>query len=220
MMNPCYIICYDLETSGLDCEKDEIVQIAAIIIDPQTLQIVEDSLFNSLVRPVSIFSGTDEEIEKNWWDHQGAWDVNKKTMEQLKKAPLPEHVWKKFVAYVKKYTCGGVKGKPILAGHNIVGFDNKWLEVLAERYKTPNLFNKTIILDTMYFGFLNFYGLPEPADYKLDSWRKFFGVSLDGAHDASNDATICSKILIKFLALNRRFAPKVSFKDCFIKNPI
>jgi DNA polymerase III epsilon subunit-like protein len=170
------------------------------------------------MKPVKIFSGTETEIQAKWNRCSGAWDVNKKTRKELEKAPLPEHVWKAFVAHVKKYHVGGWTGKPIPAGHNIQGFDLAWIDELSKRYKTPAMFGTRTILDTLNFCYIWFEGLPEkdrPEDYKMDTLRRYFGISSDGAHDAANDTEICAKILIRFLKLSRTMAPKVKFKGSF-----
>ena len=43
------IVCFDLETTGLDKTKDFIIQIAAIKIDPETQKIVDK--LNEYVKP-------------------------------------------------------------------------------------------------------------------------------------------------------------------------
>src|SRR3982751_2604479 len=101
MISSNYICCWDLETSGLSWENDESVQVACIMIDPYKLEVIKGSEFNSLMKPVNIFTGTDDEINEKWDRSKKAWDTNKKTKEQLKDAPLPEHVWKAFANHLK-----------------------------------------------------------------------------------------------------------------------
>jgi DNA polymerase III epsilon subunit-like protein len=212
-----YIIVWDLETDSLNHKTGHVVQIASLCIDPYLLEIIPESKFESLVKPVGIFTGTEAEIQSKWNACSGAWEVNKKTRKELEKAPLPEHVWKAFAAHVKKYHAGGWAGKPIPAGHNIQGFDLLWADVLSERYKTGQLFNTRTILDTLNFCYIWFEGLPEkdrPPDYKMDTLRKYFGINEIG-HDAYVDVKTCAQILIRFLKLSRNFAPKVHFKNSF-----
>src|SRR4051794_7364590 len=117
------IICFDFETSGFSPEDDEPVQIAAVAIDPEKLEIIPGSEFNSLMKPVNILSGSESEIRSKWNKSAKAWEANKKTRKELENAPLPEHVWKAFADYVKGYNVAGWGGKPLASGQNIQGFD-------------------------------------------------------------------------------------------------
>jgi DNA polymerase III epsilon subunit-like protein len=221
MINNNYIIVADTETSGLDWTTDELVQLSCLTIDPYKLEIIPNSIFDSLVKPINLLSGTEEEIQAKWQKSWKAFDVNKKTREELEKAPLPEHIFKAFSNHVKKYHTGGWNGKPILAGHNIQGFDLYWIEEYAKRYKLADkqgkqqLFNSRTILDTLNICFLWFENLPEPEALSLDVLRKYFGINTEGSHNSLKDIQDTAEILIKFLKLHRRFASKVTFKDSF-----
>jgi DNA polymerase III epsilon subunit-like protein len=219
-MNNNFIVCFDLESSGVLVEENEIVQIAALAIDPHSLEIIPESKFESLMKPTVIFSGSKNEIKSKWDKCWKAWDVNKKTMEELEKAPLPEHVWKAFSDYVKKYNIGGYAGRPIPAGHNIQGFDLLWVDSLCRRYKMADkqgkqqLFNTRTILDTLNLTFLWFENNTELNDYKMDTLREYFGIHEEG-HDALVDVKTTAEILIRFMKLHRHYAPKVKFKGAF-----
>jgi DNA polymerase III epsilon subunit-like protein len=222
MINGNYIVVFDFEVSGIDPFVDEPVQIASVTIDPYKLEIVKDSEFESLMKPIKIFTGTPDEVDDNWIKHQGAWDVNKKTKEELRNAPLPDHVWKAFVNHVKKYNTRGWGGKPIPSGHNIQGYDLHIVDRLCREYKVAvdkngkqQLFNTRTILDTLNVLFLWFENQPEPTDYKMDTFRKYFGMSSENSHDAGQDVRDSAEILIRFLKLHRHFAPKVRFKGSF-----
>lgn len=227
MINTNYICCWDLETSSLSEVNGEVVQIAAIMIDPHTLDFVENSLFNSLVKPVNILSGTEAQIQEKWQASWRAWEVNKKTRKELEKAPLPGHVWKAFADYVKKYNVGGYTGKPIQTGHNIQDFDIKWLmeagkthKFLVDKQGRQNLFHSGIMLDTrnvfwMWFDHVN----DTPDSLSMDVIRPYMGISNDGFHDAKADIMITGEFLIRFLKLHRHFGPKVKFKGSFTSEP-
>ncbi len=59
------IVVFDLETSGLSPINDEVVQIAAVAIEPHTLEIIAGSQFESLIKPIKIFSGTEDDIRSH-----------------------------------------------------------------------------------------------------------------------------------------------------------
>jgi DNA polymerase III epsilon subunit-like protein len=221
VINSNYILVVDLETTGLSWLKDEPVQIASLAIDPYKLEIIEGSEFNSLMKPVNILSGSEQEISEKWNKCWKAWEVNKKTRSELEKAPLPQHVWKEFANYVKKYNTGGKSGKPIVAGHNIQNFDLFWIRELCKKYKMidingeQNLFNTRTILDTLNILFLWFENLVEPENLSMNTLRPYFGIDDANAHDALGDCRDTANILIRFLKLHRRCAPKAKFKGAF-----
>lgn len=219
------IIVFDFETSGFSEINDEPVQIAAVALDPRTLEIIPESEFNSLMKPVNILSGTEAEIRTKWNKCSGAWDINKKTRKELESAPLPEHVWKAFVDHVKKYNVAGYGGKPIPSGHNIQGFDLLWVDALCQRYKVAvdksgrqTFLNTRTVLDTLNLAFLWFESNPEPENLKMDTLRKWFGINEVG-HDALVDVKTSAMILQSFMKLHRNYAPKVKFKNAFAPKP-
>lgn len=226
MINSNYIIVFDFETSGLSPEDDEPVQIASVTIDPHNLEIIPESEFNSLMKPVKILSGSESEIKAKWNKSWKAWETNKKTRKQLEKAPLPEHVWGAFAKHVKKYNQPGWAGKPIPAGQNIQGFDLLWVDTLCRRYSNlklvdkngrQNIFNTRTVLDTLNLCFLWFENLSEPENLSMDTLRPFFGISEEGSHDALKDCKDCAQLLISFLKIHRYYAPKVKFKHAFLQ---
>ncbi len=220
MINKNNICVFDFETSGLSPTSDEAVQLAALMIDPYTLEVIPGSEFQSLIKPINIFAGSKEEINIKWNKSSGAWEKNKKTQEELQDAPLPQHVWKAFASYVKKYNTAGYNGKPIPAGHNIQGFDLYWVDELSRRHGTAdkegkqNIFNKRTVLDTLNLCFLWFENSVEPGDLQMDTLRKYFGINEIG-HDAWVDVKTTSEILIRFMKLHRHFSNKVKFKNSF-----
>jgi DNA polymerase III alpha subunit (gram-positive type) len=217
MLNTNNIFVFDFETTGLSTMKDDPIQVAGVAIDPRSLEFIPGSEFNSLMRPVGVMTGDNNQIEANWRSAQQALNINGKKRAELEKAPLPEHVWKAFAAHVRKYDGGGRASKPIPAGHNIQGFDLLFYDRLNKQYKVPDFFNTRTVLDTLNLCFLWFENLPEPENFKMDTLREYLGMSKSGAHDALVDTKQTGDLLIRFLKVHRFFAPKVMFKGALAK---
>jgi DNA polymerase III epsilon subunit-like protein len=214
-----YICVFDFETSSSRKSDTEIVQIAAVILDPATLQRIEGAEFESLMRPSS-----PEALDP------GAVQVHKKTWEILQHAPHPEEVWNQFATWLGHYYCGNRSefNAPIAAGHNILGFDLP----IAHRYchlygptKTekngeviPRLFQGRLHYDTMQMLNIWWEGMPDSNRLSLDFLRKYFDmpVAIDrDAHDALRDVYDTAAIVAKLLKLHRRVAPTVIWEGCF-----
>ena len=73
----------DIEATGINVTKHEIIQLAAVLLDKKTLK--EKKSFNMFIKPKK-WSGREQE----------AMDVNNISWEQLKKAPSLKTVLKKF----------------------------------------------------------------------------------------------------------------------------
>jgi len=52
---------------------------------------------------------------------------------------------------------------------------------------------------------------PQIKSVSMDAIRDWMGISKENAHDALQDVKDTALVLIKFLKLYRRFAPKVQF---------
>jgi DNA polymerase III epsilon subunit-like protein len=223
VINNCNICCLDTETTGVDTRVDEVVQIGCVMVDPRSLTIIPNSEFNSLLRPVDIMSGTPSEIEVKWQRARGAFAINKLKRADLEKAPLPEHVFKAFAAHVARYNSGGTgpTARPIASGHNILSFDLPLIQRYCDKYKLlgadgkPKIFNSRTVLDTLHICFLWFENMSEPERLSMDLLREYFGISKDGAHTAIGDVKISAELLIRFMKVHRRYAPKVGFKGSF-----
>ena len=243
---------FDLETTGLSWQNDEAIQIACIVLDARSLEIIPGSEFESLVRPVGIMNFTEsdkrrlmlsnkipeaeqeavvfteeemqEVINEKWMRAAPALNVNKKKREVLEQAALPQHVWKNFTDHVAKYNHNKKNSawdRPIAAGHNIQGFDMLFIEEACKKYGPVGkdgrqaIFNQRTILDTLNLTFMWFENTSEPQKLSLDVLRDYFGISLDGGHDALVDVKTTADILVRFLKMHRRYAAKQKFKGAF-----
>lgn len=217
------IIVFDFETSNINPDLCEIVQVAGVAVNPVTLEIFPGSEFNSLMCPLDWDNFDDCTIA-----------VHKKTREELLKAPHPNEVWRAFTSWTRQFTMGGSNSKfsvPIAAGHNILGFDLP----IARRYclnygpkreedswggkrVDQGLFSPLTTYDTLQQARYWLWDRPELGKFSLNTLRDYFGMpkeSIENAHDALQDVKDTAVILKKFLNITRTCAPWIIWKDCF-----
>jgi DNA polymerase III epsilon subunit-like protein len=213
-MNNCNIICFDFETGGLDTTKCSPIQVAAIVINPRTLEPIPNATFNSMMCPQ-----TQEEFDDI---EDGALFVNKKTREQIKAAPLENLVWQNFTEFVLRYK--NAAGFPIPAGQNILGFDLPISDRLCKKYgpwdKRRNqqaLWNNRDAIDLLKYTFAWFENSNELDNFRMDTLRQYFGLSLEGAHDAYQDVKDTWALISRFLKLHRNLAKRITFKGACLK---
>lgn len=212
MLNNRIYIVADFETGGLKSGWHEPIELAAVAIDPYKLEVIKDSEFCSLMRPLY-----PERLEPK------ALEVNKRTKEELlaDTVPHPKSVWTDFCQYAKNYNPKNNKwGAPILVGHNIP-FDFGFMNVLAKEYKLGydetsdqcNLFweNK----DTKDLMFLFFEGTDEMPNLKLDTIRDYMGYSKENAHSALPDVIFTAEIWIRYLKFMRKITSSGRFRNAF-----
>lgn len=220
MLNFNTIIMYDFETGSRAATRAQPVQIAAVAIEPRTLEIIPNSEFESLIQPIF---DKEEQKAKGLDDiEQQALDVNGKTIEQLKTAPSLKTVWQNFIKYADNYNVkGGKWNAPILVGFNNHGFDNIILNRIAkeygpydEDYGKCSVFHPQFALDLFPWVWTWFESYPEIGNsLSMDNLRKFFGMSTDGAHDALVDVKDQADIFIRFLKLQRSMCKRVCWNQ-------
>lgn len=205
-MNDKHIIVFDFETSALDKTTNELTQVAAVVIHPRRLEIVDK--FNSEVRPLE-----PDKIEEK------ALEITRKTREQLALAPHPEEVWSSFKSFCDRYNPSKKPfTAPIAAGYNIIGYDMPILQRYATKYKTvdpktgtQNLFSSFVTYDLMLMAFWwneNFNDIP---NIKLTTIAEWLGMDASNAHDAMADVTMTAEIIIRFMKMYRYLYPKVQW---------
>ena len=136
-----YVI-FDLETTGISCNNDEVVEISAIkVVDGE---IIDE--FTSLVNPgmpIPFYAS----------------EVNGITDDMIKNSPRFEEVFADFIEFV---------GDFVLVGHNIHTFDMKFLYRDAERFWEKMLNNDyidTLQIARAYLPQLNHHRLTDLAEY-------------------------------------------------------
>lgn len=210
------IVVFDFETDGKDPYTCNPVQLAAIIINPRTLEVIEGSEFKIDIRPDGIDKTeywTVDRVDTAKW-HASNYEVPLEDIQKKWLESTPESTaWDLFLKYLENYAVG--YKSPISAGMNIRDFDLIIIKRLEEKYKSKPLFSKRDKIDILDFCFSWFENLVEPNSYSLDNLRKFFGIDTKGSHDAIKDVQDEAKIIIKFLNLHRSISHKVKFKGSF-----
>lgn len=133
------IICYDWETAGANPHTCQPIQIAAVAIDGRTLKLKDNGKFESMISIIP-----DDKVEDYGLDpvEQKALDVNKKTLEEIQKAPSLKTVWAQFCEWVNGFNYKGDRwSAPIRSGYNIMGFD----DIICDRIMRGHL-NKRLVL--------------------------------------------------------------------------
>ncbi len=229
-MNNNKICVFDLETDGTNPNICNPVQIASLIIDPRTLQIVEHSEFVSDIRPQEYFDNPmycGDHKDTIDWHAKNYQTTSEKIVDKWRNAPPEKDVWDNFKTYLLKYhKGGGRKSKwtaPIAAGHNILRFDMPIMERLGVKHKDVDkggdltLFSPRDKIDSMLLCFNWFENISEVSSYSLDFLRGYFGYPTGGAHDALEDVRFTAEMICRFMRLTRNTSSRVVFKGALAK---
>lgn len=227
------ICVFDFETDGSDPTVCSPVQLSALIVDTQRLEIVKNSEFNTFIKPERIENSKDIIDSSIYGDsdilewHGKVKGVDKETIfKSWINYPEQRHSWQQFVSYLDNYHVKN-KGKksqfsaPIACGYNIIRFDMKIVNRLSQKYGNTNKENNTDIfhprdqIDLMNIVWLWFENLADIKSLSLDNIRDYLGISKENAHDAIKDVKDCAEILIRFLRLHRKLSSKIKFKNSF-----
>jgi len=227
MINYNKICVFDFETDGSDPSECSPVQLAALMVDPIKLDIINNSEFNVTFKPEAIEKDANYEYTTDVVDfHAKVQGCSKADiMNRWRNNPLQEHSWKMFVDYLNKYHTRSSKksqfSAPIAAGYNIYRFDMPIIDRISLKYGNVNkegknnIFFPRDVIDIINLIFYWFEQNGELKSYSLDSVRDYFGISKDGAHDAIKDIRDSAEIMIRFMKLHRRLANNIKFKDSF-----
>lgn len=227
------ICVFDFETDGSDPSVCSPVQLSAVIVDAQRLEIIKDSEFNTFLKPerienskanldISIYSDSDI---LEW--HGKIKGIDKtEIFDAWIKYPEQKHSWQQFVSYLDNYHLKNRKSKsqfsaPIACGYNIIRFDMKIINRLSQKYGNTNKENNTNLfhprdqVDLMNIAWLWFENLSDIKSLSLDNLREYLGIDKTNAHDAIKDVKDCAEILIRFLRLHRNLSSKIKFRNSF-----
>jgi DNA polymerase III epsilon subunit-like protein len=229
------ICVFDFETDGSDPKVCSPVQLSAVMVDSQRLEIIKDSEFNVFLKPDRIAESKKPDIslysDSDILDWHGK--IKNQTREQIfdswLKYPDQKHSWQQFTNYLDNYHAHRSRGNtqfsaPIACGYNIVRFDLKIMQRLAEKYgnlnkeKNINIFHPRDQIDLMAVTLLWFEGISEIKSLALDNLRDYLGMDKTNAHDAFKDVTDCANMLIRFMRLHRKLSNKIKFKGSFAES--
>lgn len=230
MINYNKICVFDFETDGSNPQSCSPVQIAAVMIDPLQLEIIDGSEFNANFKPEVLENNDNYKYETDILDFHSK--VRGCSTEEVLKSwytyPKQEHTWQMFTNYLEKYHSRSSKksqfSAPIAAGYNINRFDLHIVDRLSKKYgnlnkeKRTDLFYPRDVIDAMNLIFYWFENNNDLESYTLDNLRDYLGISKVGAHDALKDVKDTAAIIIRFLKLHRSIGQKVQFKNSFAAN--
>jgi DNA polymerase-3 subunit epsilon len=179
----------DTETTGLNKEKCDIVQIAGIVV----IDGEEKERFNLFAQPV------------NWENiEQDALETTGMTIEKLKTFPTPQETYSKFRKILDKYVDKFDKNdKFYIAGHN-VQFDLDFCKLLFQKQGDKYFFSyfKHQTVDLMSLAtILHTAGLINVKSFKLEDIAELLEIeSNKQLHDASVDIDITRKCFCKLVS--------------------
>ena len=203
------LIVMDFETDGLDPLSCNPTQLAAIVVDLKRLEIVPDSEFNVVIRPDEIDSPTYHADHKKTIEfHSKIMGIPEIEVIERWRAGTPEK--DAFTYYDNFLMRHSPTIDPVVGGQNVRDFDLPIYKRCIEKYKIPYRFYKREKMELLdFFSHWFLFAKKPPVNYKLDTIRKKFGMSLEGAHDALVDVRDTAEILLRFLKLHQTIIPKV-----------
>jgi len=225
--NTRWIICFDFETDGKDPTVANPTELAAVPIDPETLEIRKDLAFETVIKPPGIDKDdyfTDARNDTIAFHAKMQECTPDEVIEKWKKGIPQKTAWKNFSNYCAKYNVdkrpGQWYGEPISAGMNIIGYDLPICRRLCKKYKTKMPISDVAIFDLYHILQLWFESLSEPQDLKMDTLKKFLGIKdkdYGQAHAALPDTLVTAEIITRFMKFIRRQSSVEKFKGSFAK---
>ena len=224
-MNHRWIIVYDLETDGPDPTTANPVEIAAVPVNPRTLEIKMDDTFEVTVKPPGIdkdeyfTTGVQKTID---WHASTRGCSSADIVSTWKKGKSQKVAMKNFCSYLQKYHIEKDPVRriyftePAYSGYNVDGFDDIIIRNMCDKHKLDYPFAKMGNMDLLHYITYWFENMPEPENYKMDTLKEFFGLVSHGqAHSAISDVVDTAKILVRFLKFARRQVSIDKFKGSF-----
>lgn len=220
-MNTNHFAITDIETTALNTQTCQLTQICTIILNPRTLRIETNGIFNSEIQPI----WDDERAMAAGWGpvESKALEVTRKTKENLDKAPPFKIVWDKYLQFHKRFnpTRSAYKA-PIFVGYNIINFDMPIIERLCLKYG-PTYKDRGSLFSPMhrYDVFDMFEGYtennPDIAGMKLSDAAQWMGIDVaeESLHDALTDTKVCANIFVKLMHLQREVAKQTDFQRAY-----
>ena len=153
-MNNRWIIVFDWETDSPDPKTCNPVELAAVPVNPRTLEIKKEQAFKAVIKPDGIDSEdyfTKERQSTINWHAKTRGVEPEDIIKEWKTGQSEKVVWKNFCNYCSKYEVDKKPGQwyvePIPSGYDIIGFDlpnSQKRDILVEKlYKNGLICNKT-----------------------------------------------------------------------------
>lgn len=180
------IMWLDTETTGLNKEKCDIIQLSGIIV----IDDEEKERFDFYCQPINF-----ENIEP------ASFEKTKMTLEKLKELPSPQETYIKFKELLDKYINKYDKeDKFFIAGHN-VQFDIDFLKLFFEKMgdKFFGSYFQYKPIDLMAFcTILHTAGLINLSSWKLENIANYLCIEYDNnLHNAKTDIDLTRKCFCK-----------------------
>jgi len=156
------LVFLDTETTGLEPANHEVIEFAAVKMDPQTFSVIDKIEFK--IKPLHIETAQPKALE-----------VNGYTPEKWTDAIDPETAAKRISEFCSE---------SVIVGHN-VSFDTGFLEVLLKQYKIEKRIDYHKV-DTCALAYTQLVHLGLES-VSLVNVCKFLGISNEGAHGAAKD---------------------------------
>lgn len=169
-----YVV-YDLETTGTDPRRDDILEIAAQRYRGET---PVGAPFYTLVHP-----------ERKRFIPKAASRVHGITWDDVADAPSLAEVLPRFLAYV---------GDDTLVGHNVRQFDHRFLDRALGEHLNRGLTNVTV--DTLEMARRLF---PDERRHTLEQVARFLGVPAIQSHRAGEDVELTARVYHRLLVESR-----------------
>ena len=163
-------IAFDTETTGLDPEKDRIVELGAVVFENGK----PAASFQSYVNPGI---GISPEVSA----------LNHITNEMLEAAPTEVEVFPEFLDFIGNSTFGGT----VICGH-VAAFDLSFLCRTLDRLGLAGQFR---YVDTRELATM----IPELEHHSLGAVAEYFGIPHENDHHAKEDALTSGRILLEIL---------------------
>lgn len=170
-----HLVFIDLETTGLDKDKHEIIEVACLVVDGQSLEVVEE--YVAKVKPKHIETANSEALKINGYD-PNKWRGAKNIEEVMEK--------------IRAISEGGM-----IAGWN-VSFDWAFIEENFEKLKIESSFNYHKV-DVQSIAYACLYRKKKAKSLRLDAVAPFFGIEKGKIHGAEEDIKITYELFKKFM---------------------
>lgn len=201
------LLVLDLETTSLDVETTQIIEIACLTIDMAQVKPIPKSFFSSTIKPEDFSSIEPSALVKNGI-----------TIQELQDSPPVSVVLKKFSDHVGRFFKGKTKSQfnaPYLGGKNIKNFDMPILTRYCNRFGLvdaegePKMFSRKWFYDIEDDLFRWMGQTGELKSLSMDSVLSYFGITDILSHRAGNDVKITAWFICRFLRMYRTLSNSV-----------